>query len=67
MEYIEAYNEWINNSYFDNETKEELKSLRDDKEIKDRFYKNPATLQGKGWVIQWDKKSNFWISKLYIK
>ena len=40
MEYIEAYNEWINNSYFDNETKEELKSLRDDKEIKDRFYKN---------------------------
>ena len=21
-------------------------------------YKNPATLQGKGWVIQWDKKSN---------
>ena len=40
MKYIEAYNEWINNSYFDDITKKELKSIKDDKEIKDRFYKN---------------------------
>ena len=40
MKYIEAYNEWINNSYFDDITKQELKSIKDDKEIKDRFYKN---------------------------
>ena len=35
------YNNWINNEYFDKETKQELLSIKDDKEeIKDRFYKN---------------------------
>ena len=41
MNYIEIYNQWINNNYFDKATKEELISIKDDdKEIKDRFYKN---------------------------
>ena len=41
MSYIDRYNEWINNDYFDKATKEELINIKDDdKEIKDRFYKN---------------------------
>ncbi len=41
MNYREIYNQWINNNYFDKATKEELISIKDDdKEIKDRFYKN---------------------------
>ena len=35
------YQEWLENPYFDQATKEELKSIKDnDKEIKERFYKN---------------------------
>lgn len=41
MNYKENYNEWINNPYFDEETKKELLSIREnEKEIEDRFYKN---------------------------
>lgn len=39
MGYRENYEEWLNNPYFDQTTKEELKSIaEDDKEIKERFY-----------------------------
>ena len=39
MGYRENYEEWLNNPYFDQATKEELKSIaEDDKEIKERFY-----------------------------
>ena len=39
-EYLEEYNEWINNPIFDEETKKELLEIKDDKkEIEDRFYK----------------------------
>ncbi|MGY5266263.1 phospho-sugar mutase [Paraclostridium bifermentans] len=39
--YIENYDEWINNPYFDEETKKELLSIaKNEKEIEDRFYKN---------------------------
>lgn len=39
MSYREKYQEWLNNDYFDQETKEELKSIADDEaEIEDRFY-----------------------------
>lgn len=39
--YMDNYGEWLNNDYFDNETKEELLSIKEDeKEIEDRFYKN---------------------------
>ena len=39
-EYIKKYNEWMNNPYFDDETKQELKAIQnDEKEIEDRFYK----------------------------
>lgn len=38
--YKEIYNSWINSGYIDYKTKEELKAIRDEKEIEDRFYKN---------------------------
>ncbi len=39
MEYKEIYNQWLENPYFDEETKAELKAIRDDEnEIKERFY-----------------------------
>ena len=38
--YLEKYNEWLNDDCFDDETKKELNSIRDnEEEIKDRFYK----------------------------
>lgn len=41
MEYRKLYNEWLNNSCFDEETKAELKAISDDdNEIKERFYKD---------------------------
>ena len=41
MNYKELYDEWLTNSYFDDETKAELKKIKDDeKEIEDRFYKD---------------------------
>ena len=40
MGYMESYNEWLNNAYFDDKTKEELKGIAgDEKEIEERFYK----------------------------
>ena len=40
MGYMEDYNEWLSNSYFDEETKKELKGIAgDEKEIEERFYK----------------------------
>ncbi len=40
-EYMEKYNEWLNNPYFDQETKEDLLKIKDnEQEIEDRFYKD---------------------------
>lgn len=41
MSYKELYNEWIESPYFDDDTKKELLSIKDDeKEIEDRFYRD---------------------------
>lgn len=41
MSYKDIYNEWIESSYFDEDTKDELRGIADDeKEIKERFYKS---------------------------
>lgn len=41
MNYQEAYQKWMTDSYFDENTKEELKAIADDEnEKKERFYKN---------------------------
>ena len=39
MDYKELYNQWLDNPYFDEETKEELRGIaNDEKEIEERFY-----------------------------
>jgi len=41
MEYLKKYNEWLESTEIDNETKEELKQIaNNEEEIKDSFYKN---------------------------
>ena len=41
MEYLEKYNSWLTNDYFDESTRKELADLKDDdEEIKERFYKD---------------------------
>ncbi|MPQ43374.1 phospho-sugar mutase [Clostridium tarantellae] len=37
--YVEKYNEWLDLDVISNEIKDELKSIKDEKEIEDRFYK----------------------------
>ena len=38
--YKEKYNEWLNSSIINEETKIELRNIKDEKEIEDRFYKD---------------------------
>ncbi len=38
----EQLNYWLNDPYFDEKTKEELRSIGDEKEVEDRFYKDLA-------------------------
>ena len=41
MHYLEKYNFWLKNEYFDQQAKEELRALAgNQEEIKDRFYKD---------------------------
>ena len=40
MEYKNKYQNWLNDTNIDAETKEELRSIKDEKEIEDRFYKD---------------------------
>ncbi|MGH4052305.1 MAG: phospho-sugar mutase [Clostridium sp.] len=52
MNYIKKYEEWLNNEFFDQATREELRSISNDtKEIEDRFYMDlefgTAGLRGK--------------------
>ena len=38
-DYMKIYEEWLNNPYFDEATKEELRAIAgDENEIKERFY-----------------------------
>lgn len=51
MNYKEKYNMWLEDDYFDEETKAELRAIEDEKEIEDRFYTDlsfgTAGLRGK--------------------
>ena len=41
MDYRAIYDQWLQDPYFDADTKAELKGIaEDDKEIKERFYKD---------------------------
>ncbi len=43
MDYKSRYNEWLNNTYFNDEFRAELKALEgDEKEIEERFYMDMA-------------------------
>ncbi len=40
MGYMEEFNFWLSDAYFDGDTKKELEAIKgDEKEIEDRFYK----------------------------
>lgn len=39
MGYLEVYQSWVNDSFFDENTREELGCITSEKEIEDRFYK----------------------------
>ncbi|MCR4616409.1 MAG: phospho-sugar mutase [Clostridiales bacterium] len=39
MNYKDKYNFWLTDSFFDEETRNELSAIKDEKEIEDRFYK----------------------------
>lgn len=39
MRYIDKFEMWLNSKYVDSSTKEELKNIKSEKEIEDRFYK----------------------------
>ncbi|MDD6208128.1 MAG: phospho-sugar mutase, partial [Clostridiales bacterium] len=39
MSYQEVYRQWCEDTYFDEKTRTELKELKDEKEIEDRFYR----------------------------
>lgn len=51
MSYMEKYNQWLESEYFDEETKKELQTISDPKDIEDRFYADlefgTAGLRGK--------------------
>ena len=40
MNYQEQYKYWLENAYFSDETREELRQISDAREIEDRFYRN---------------------------
>lgn len=40
MSYKDKYNNWLENDLFDENTKNELKAIKEEKEIEDRFYKD---------------------------
>lgn len=40
MSYKDAYESWVSSAYVDESTKNELKSISDEKEIEDRFYRD---------------------------
>ena len=45
LNYIDKYKFWLENEYFDQQAKEELRALAGDKEeIKDRFYKTCSSV-----------------------
>lgn len=39
MGYLEVYKSWVNDSFFDEDIRKELKCITSEKEIEDRFYK----------------------------
>ena len=40
MEFLQKYKQWIDSDIITEEIREELNSIKEEKEIEDRFYKN---------------------------
>ena len=40
MDYRDKLNEWLDSKFIDEETKQELRDISDEKELEDRFYKD---------------------------
>ena len=53
MNYRDKYNHWLENDYFDEETKIELMGIIDDKEIEDRFYAD-LSFGTAGLRVRWE-------------
>ncbi len=67
MSYKEKYELWLNSNYFDDETKKELISIKDnEKEIEDRFYKNLEFGTGglRGVIGAGDNRMNIYTVRL---
>lgn len=62
MLYREKHKKWLNSSVFDEDTKRELRSIRDEKEIEDRFYKELEFGTGglRGIIGAGDNRLNFY-------
>ena len=67
--YMEVYEQWVNNPLFGQETKDELLSIKDDpKEIEERFYCDLVfgTAGLRGYVLQ-QMESRHTDSSLYVR
>ena len=67
MSYMELYKEWLDNPYFDEATKKELKEIEgNEKEIEDRFYTElEFGTAGEPYEHLYSQKSNTGTGKLY--
>ena len=63
MTYKDKYLQWL--SFADEDTKSELKSITDDKEIEDRFYKDLAFGTGGLRVKSWLSNLN-WMTAIAL-
>ena len=54
MKYLEEYKKWLSDPYFDEDTRKELEDIKDnDKEIKERFFKDLEFGTG-GLRVYWE-------------
>lgn len=62
MDYLDKYSKWLQSEYIDETFKNELKSIEDEKEIEDRFYKDLEFGTGglRGVIAAGDNRMNIY-------
>jgi phosphoglucomutase len=62
LDYLDKYSRWLESEYIDEASKNELRSVRDEKEIEDRFYKNLEFGTGglRGVIAAGDNRMNIY-------
>ncbi len=62
MDYLDKYSKWLQSEYIDENFKNELKSIEDEKEIEDRFYKDLEFGTGglRGVIAAGDNRMNIY-------